>query len=163
MKPYGPTLTHWVEENVKDKEAKQSLLLLTNYRFITGLRGPDDDSVTARAFKRLITQRLRGVVAAYMWKAQPHLITSRGDVTHTPLRVDQYVELQSVCRDAVEEATRPYTNPMYHFLEHLVSAVGEIEDHPIWDGRGKEIIALLEDTIHQLGMGRVRKERQGRS
>lgn len=163
MKPYGPTLTNWVDENVKDRKAKQSLLLLTNYRFITGLRGPDDDGATACAFKRLITQRLRGIVAAYAWKTQPHLITCLGDVTHEPMRVDQYDELQSVCQDAVEEATRPFANPMFHFLEHLISAVGEVKDHPIWDGRGKEVIALLESTRHRLGAGRLRQGRQGQA
>ena len=158
MTPYGPTLTHWVEENVKDKEVKQCLLLLTNYRFVRGLRGPDGDGDTAMAFKHIVTQRLRGIVSAYVWCVQPHLMECYWDVTHEAMGQDVLDGLRSVCQATVKEAPHAYANPMYHFLDRLVSAVEQVKDHPIWGGHGQEVISLINNTVDQLGVCYHRKD-----
>ena len=120
-----------------DNELVKAVHLLTNYRFLSALRGPDIsymDGVqrrTGTVLKEHVTARLRAIIQEY--------VPCQGLINAVPLTEDN---VQAVI-DAVNALPREHQDQFRHFIAHLSDALAEVINNRIWGGRGGVLFTVL--------------------
>lgn len=129
---------HLLEVTVAhDHELVKAVHLLTNYRFLSALRGPDIsymDGVQRRIGKVLkghVTARLRAITQAY--------VPCQGLINTAPMTEDN---VQAVI-DAINALPREHQAQFIHFIAHLADAIAEVIADRIWGGYGRVLHIVL--------------------
>ena len=120
-----------------DAELTRAVGLLTNYRFLSALRGPDIaymDGTQRRigmALKQHVTARLRAVIVVY--------VPCHGLVNTEPMTKD---DVQTVL-DMVNITPCEYQGQFLHYITHLADAVYETLHSQIWGEYGEVLHCIL--------------------
>lgn len=101
------------------------------YRVFTALRGPDVETRHSSDLKAMFTARLRVIVFK-----PSHIYGLRETSPFNPADMKTFKAL--VDKISPREALK-----LYHFLEHLLSAISATSRNAIWGRQGAEIIEVL--------------------
>lgn len=105
------------------------------YRVLSALRGPDNDNdQISSVLKQYVTSRIRGIVF--------DVFECRGIYSDGPLTA---TDLQDI-REEIRGIKATACVGRHHFIQHLIAAVESTERHPIWDGRGEQLLHYLKQV-----------------
>jgi hypothetical protein len=119
------------------------------YQILAGIRGPDARITSrsvqgwtgteiniAQSLKKIVTGRLRAI----LFNRDYYRENIGGDFTETPLTDKELKEVPLYL------AAWPGGDSHQHFISHLMTAVEASWKHPIWGGKGKELLEALQHT-----------------
>ncbi len=116
----------------------QILTIKAQYSLMSAVRGPDAQyTVGMGPLKVALTQRFRAIlfgVPAEQWGRD----RIPGNCACGPMTPDVWNSMVNTLKTVQGPGT-------YHFLAHIVHAMEHdaVRDHPIWDGKGGEIMRLV--------------------
>lgn len=143
----------WLNSLPITEEERTTLKYLTDYVFITALRGPDIPTTAGKVLKALLTTRLRGIVGVYKGNQKTptpaYLLDVRGDIEHRPLRKEDLEALLAIlpnCYGGHFGERYAYA----HYLCHLRDAIWNSQDERVWGGHAVTVCTELSDTIGRI-------------